>query len=193
MHWANRKTCSLLTPVMGIGFLIPYVIGMAVGQTHAMVLYAGFVTGWFFTLCLAMTPLNIIWGIRGGQEFKKPFGLFAFVYAVLHGFAYLVDESCDLAAFAQNGVAVTGALATLIMLPLALTSTSWAMRKMGKNWKRMQRMVYLAAILIAAHMLMDGLPFGLVILALLVVRIPPVRRYLVQRRGKFRHEELASL
>lgn len=190
MRGTNRKTFSLLTKIMGVGFLIPYVIGMAEGHSAMMVHYSGFVTGWFFTLCLVMTPLNIIWGIRGGQGFKKPFGLLAFAYAVLHGFAYLVDRDLELATFTQNGMIVAGVLATLIMLPLALTSTPWAMRKLGKHWKPLQRMVYLAAVLVTAHV---GLPLGLLLLALLVVRLPPVRQHWTQRRSRFHRKEIASM
>lgn len=193
MQWANRKTFSILTPAMGVGFLIPYFVGMMAGHTHTVMLYSGYVTGWFFILCLSMTPLHIIWGIHAGQGYKKPFGLFAFAYAVLHGFVFLVHEGYDLAAFFKDGFILTGMLATLIMLPLAVTSTPWAIRKMGKNWKRLQRMVYVAAVLIAAHMLMSGVPFGLLIPILLAVRLPPVRRLLNQRRKGSRHRRFAEL
>jgi sulfoxide reductase heme-binding subunit YedZ len=176
-----------LTPIMAVGFLVLYIAGMAAGQTHAMVIYSGIVAGWFFTLCLAMTPLYIIWNVRSGQKFKKPFGLLAFVYTMLHGFAYLVDENYDLAALTRNPSIVNAVLATLIMLPLALTSTPGAMRRMGKNWKRLQRMTYLAAILIVLHSRI----FGLVLLILLMVRLPPVRHYLIQRRSKSTHKEPA--
>lgn len=188
MQWVNRKTFSLLMPIMAIGLLILWITQMVAGHTTAALHLSGWAAGCFLTLCLAMTPLSIVWNIRGGQGFKKPLGLIAFVYAVLHGIAYLADQDYDLTAFTKNGAVIAGVLATLIMLPLACTSTPWAMRKMGKNWKRLQRGVYLAAILAAAHM---GSPLSLILLVLLAVRLAPVRHYLIQRRSKPRHEELA--
>jgi sulfoxide reductase heme-binding subunit YedZ len=167
-----------LLPIAGFGLLIPWIIEMAAGHTLVMVHYTGWVAACFFILCIAMTPLSIIWNIRSGQKFKKPLGLFAFGYSVLHGIAYLVDQDYNVAAFTENGHIVAGVLAVLIMLPLACTSTPWAMRKMGKNWKRMQRWVYLAAILIAAHIVS---PLSFLIVALLAVRLAPVRHYFVQR------------
>ncbi len=198
MQWANRKTFSMLVPIMGVGMLIPYIAGMLSGRARMLVHYSGLATGLFFTLCLLMTPLYIIWGIRGGQGFKKPFGLFAFVYSVLHAFAYLVYKEFDFAAFVENEFVITGVLAMLVMLPLALTSTPWAMRKLGKNWKRMQRLTYVAAVLFAAHMFftdhisMLRYTVGLLILVLLAIRLSPLRKSLIQRHIGSRRRVLDS-
>jgi sulfoxide reductase heme-binding subunit YedZ len=75
-----------------------------------------------------------------------------------------------------------GLLAFLLLLPLAVTSTRWWMKKLGKNWKRLHRLVYLAAVLAVLHFfwLVKGdwrrpLAYAVVLSTLLLARTPPAR------------------
>ena len=84
-----------------------------------------------------------------------------------------------------------GVLAFLILVPLAITSTrGWATR-LGRNWKRLHRLVYLAALLAGVHFLWAvkadvraPLLYGAALAALLIARIPAVQRGLRARRAR---------
>lgn len=123
--------------------------------------YITLATGWWalFILVstLAITPLRKLtkqaWLIR----FRRLLGLFAFFYATLHLITYVwLDkfwEWRDMLRDIQKRPFITaGMVAFLAMLPLAVTSTSWAIRKMGgKNWNLLHRLIYLSAIAGVVH------------------------------------------
>jgi sulfoxide reductase heme-binding subunit YedZ len=110
----------------------------------------------FLCVTLAITPLQIITQWRGMADYRQLFGLCAFFYATLHLLAYLVVDH----ALAWHMIAVDiiqspyiwfGVLAYIIILLLALTSGKWAKKRMGKNWKRLHRFIYLAAVAAIFH------------------------------------------
>jgi sulfoxide reductase heme-binding subunit YedZ len=138
-------------------------------------------------LTLACTPANTLFGFKQALRVRRALGLYAFLYASLHFATFVwLDYGFDLkllveAVFAQRYV-VVGFIAGLILLALALTSTRGWQRRLGKNWKRLHRLVYLAGILAAVHfawLVKDvrvPLQYGAVLALLLVLRIPRVRR-----------------
>jgi sulfoxide reductase heme-binding subunit YedZ len=78
---------------------------------------------------------------------------------------------------------LVGFATLLILTPLAITSTRGWMKRLGKRWKRLHQLVYLAGILAAAHYtwvvkadLREPLAFGLAVGLLLLARLPAVRR-----------------
>jgi sulfoxide reductase heme-binding subunit YedZ len=86
---------------------------------------------------------------------------------------------------AEKRYILAGLSAFLIILPLAITSFDWWKKRLGKNWKRLHRLVYLAALLVVLHYtwlvksdIRVPLLYGLGIVILLVLRIPAVRRKL---------------
>jgi sulfoxide reductase heme-binding subunit YedZ len=79
----------------------------------------------------------------------------------------------------------------MILLPLALTSNQWAVRTLRKNWKRLHRLVYLAAILVVIHYvwlvksdIREPLLYGALVIFLLALRVPNIRRYVTGLRGR---------
>ena len=138
----------------------------------------------FLLISLAMTPLHIVFNWRGGLPLKKSTGLWAFAFSVLHLLFFAVQKGTILAAFSDFFV-IIGLIPILIMLPLAITSTNWWMRTLGKWWKPLHKMVYVAGITAAIHTVMAGNPLlaGLIVAAL-VVRIPSVRQWFVQRHQR---------
>jgi DMSO/TMAO reductase YedYZ heme-binding membrane subunit len=175
------KTAAQLS---GVVLLIPSILLIIFEGGKAAVSVTGIITGLFLILCLAMTPLHIIWGIRGGLACKKPFGLYAFGFSVVHGIAHLKANEFALSSLTAETGIMAGVIAALIMLPLALTSNEWAMRKLGKNWKRLQSMSYVVGLLVAAHSFMLGYPIGIIFILLLAVRLPPIRKYFLKRRDR---------
>lgn len=110
----------------------------------------------FLLLSLAMTPLRLIlkktWPIR----FRRMLGLYSFFYACLHFSVYLF---LDLGSYwSQIGADIikrpfitVGFTAWLLLIPLALTSTQWMMRKLKKNWLQLHKLVYAIGILGVVH------------------------------------------
>ena len=148
-------------------------------------------------LTLALTPLSRASGQAWPLAFRRMTGLFAFAYAILHVVSYFaLDLVFDWRALAEDLLErpyIMFGMATLALLtPLALTSTRKAVRRLGAvRWKRLHRLVYLAAIFAAAHFLLlakGDLPeaqvYALVILALLLARLVRMRRSAPARRGR---------
>lgn len=112
----------------------------------------------FLLLSLAMTPFRRWTGWAGFIRYRRMLGLFAFFYASLHLTIYVVLDLgaywADLLTDIQKRPYMTvGFAAWLILLPLAVTSTRGMMRRLGRNWQRLHRLVYLAGILAALHFL----------------------------------------
>jgi sulfoxide reductase heme-binding subunit YedZ len=133
---------------------------------------------------LAITPLRRASGQLWLVQYRRLVGLFAFFYACLHLLIYLVlDQSFSVPAMvediAKRPFITMGALAWLCLLPLAVTSTQKWMRRLGRNWSRLHRLVYLAALAGAVHFywlvkLDKHLPmrYLMVLAILLAVRVP---------------------
>jgi sulfoxide reductase heme-binding subunit YedZ len=150
------------------------------------------------TLSLACTPVysllrrigdKHLQGIRRQvMQVRRPLGLYAFLYAGLHlltfvgldyGFALgLVVEEIRGKRFIQIGLT-----AFLILVPLAITSTQGWRKRLGRRWKRLHRLAYLAALFAVLHFvwlvkadLRRPLTYGAVVVLLLVARVPWTRK-----------------
>jgi len=112
-----------------------------------------------FLLCsLAMTPLQRLSGWAGWISFRRQLGLWAFAYAVLHLSAYLyfllgLDFSSFGAELVERPYITVGAVALMGLLALAATSTRWSMRKLGRRWKQLHRLVYPVLLLVLLDMM----------------------------------------
>ena len=109
-------------------------------------------------LGLALTPLRRIIGQAWPIRFRRLVGLYAFFYACLHLATWLV---LDLGGFwmqvfddlAKRPYIMLGFAAWLSLLPLAITSTRGWMRRLGRRWGQLHKLVYLAGVLAVAHYL----------------------------------------
>ncbi len=145
-------------------------------------------------LTLACTPLNTLFGFKRGLRVRRALGLYTFLYVSLHFATFVwLDYGLDLsllqeAIFAQRYV-VVGFAAGLILLALAITSTRGWQRRLGRNWKRLHRLIYLASVLAVVHFawlvkdLREPLRYGVVVALLLLLRIPRVRKALSRTRS----------
>ena len=116
--------------------------------------------GWWallwLTVTLGLTPLRRVTGWAWVQRFQRPLGLFAFAYAAMHFLTYaLLDQAGAWGQIPGDLVKrpfiVVGMLTLLILLALAITSTKGWQRRLKAGWKRLHRLVYLAAILGVIH------------------------------------------
>ena len=107
---------------------------------------------------LAVTPLRRITGWHKLVRYRRMLGLFAFFYATVHLAIYLV---IDLGGFwsqlfteiAKRPYITVGFLAWLLLVPLAITSTQGMMRRLGRNWGRLHKLVYLIGLCAVLHFL----------------------------------------
>ena len=112
----------------------------------------------FLLLSLAITPVRRLTKWNRIIGYRRTFGLFAFFYAFLHLTSYVVlDRYFDWSGVwedvAKRPFITAGMLAFALMVPLAVTSTKGWIRRMGKRWTQLHRLVYLAAIAAAVHYL----------------------------------------
>ena len=146
-------------------------------------------------LSLACTPANTLFGWRFALKIRRPLGLYAFLYAFGHFLTFAgLDYGFDLdllpEAILEKPFILIGATALLILTALAVTSFQWWMKRLGKNWKRLHKLIYLAAPLVVLHFawsqkgdllrlqgdILQPLVFGLIVGVLLLLRVPAIRR-----------------
>ncbi len=145
---------------------------------------------------LAITPLRRITGLLWLVQYRRMLGLFAFFYGTLHMLTYLVlDQSFNLVAMAadvtKRPFIFAGTFSFLLMVPLALTSTQRAIRRMGKRWQKLHQLIYLSAVAGVVHFYwvvkLDHTPpliFAWILAVLLVYR---VAYRLWERRRRMSH------
>ncbi len=108
-----------------------------------------------FTLCI--TPLRKLLKLPDLIRFRRMLGLFAFFYVCLHFLTYLgPDQSFDLAGMwkdvAKRPYITVGFTAFVLLIPLAITSTTgWIRRLGGKRWQMLHRAIYVAAVCGVIH------------------------------------------
>jgi sulfoxide reductase heme-binding subunit YedZ len=110
----------------------------------------------FLTLSLAVTPLRRLTGRHEFVKLRRMLGLFAFFYACLHLSTWvMLDWFFDFASMASDVIdrpfITMGMTTFLLLLPLALTSTAGMIRRLGKRWQRLHRLVYVAGITAVVH------------------------------------------
>jgi methionine sulfoxide reductase heme-binding subunit len=188
----NRSTLILLKTLTWTACLIPVarlvwgaiINNLGPDPTATITFSTGYTTLMLLTITLAITPVRRLvprlgWIIR----FRRLLGLFAFFYATLHLFTYIalyagfnvhaMIDDIDKRRFITMGVT-----AWLLLLPLALTSTNWSIRKLGgKRWARLHMLIYAAAVCGVIHYwwqvktgVLTPMRFTIVVALLLVVR-----------------------
>lgn len=152
---------------------------------------------------LAMTPLRLVTGWGWPALLRRLLGLFAFAYATMHFAVWiLLDHFFNWGQMAEDLVKrpyiTMGMLALLGLVPLAATSTTGMIRRLGaRNWKRLHRLVYVVGVLAALHFVwlakvgrMDQYVHGAVLGVLLAVRAADALRRLARRRREERFPAL---
>ena len=113
----------------------------------------------FLLITLAVTPLRKLTGQPWLIRYRRMFGLFAFFYVTLHFLTYIwLDKFFNvhdmLADIAKRKFITVGFTGFVLLIPLALTSTSgWIRRLGGKRWQALHRLIYAAAICGVIHYL----------------------------------------
>lgn len=154
-------------------------------------------------LSLLCTPLNTLFGWKEPLKRRRALGLYAFMYATIHVLIFLdldygLAWSLILQSIIEKPYIIFGLITFLLLIPLAATSfDAWKIR-LKKNWKRLHQTVYLIAPLAVLHFALSKkgdifqlqgditrpLVYGLVVLVLLLLRIPKIRKSLASFRTR---------
>lgn len=139
---------------------------------------------------LSVTPLRKLTGQGWLIRVRRLLGLFAFFYACLHFTTYIwLDQFFDLHSIAKDiakrPFITVGFAAFVLLVPLALTSTNAMMKRLGRNWQKLHRLVYPIAVLGVVHYLWlvkkditSPLIYGLVLSLLFLMRLPAISQRL---------------
>jgi len=144
-----------------------------------------------------MTPLRSMTGLTVWIKLRRMFGLFCFSYACIHfSIWFWLDQNLNIQSMWNDVVKrpfITMGFLTLVLLtPLALTSNQWALRRLGRRWTVLHKLVYLIACTAILHYwwhkagkndLGTVSIYGAVIFLLLICRIPAVRNTLQDYRS----------
>lgn len=153
-----------------------------------IVLFTGEWAIYFLFITLAVTPLRRLFNFKNVhfrwlQIHRRMLGLFTLFYAILHVLAFFVFIlGLDLSRFGKELVERPYILVTIpaiiLLIALGITSTKAMMRKLGKNWIRLHKSIYLIALLAWVHVFMqvrssyfEAVLFGLILLGLLLPRL----------------------
>ena len=114
---------------------------------------SGALSGRLLVLALAITPLRLLFGPRGWIRWllarRRAIGVASFLYAALHGGCWAFGHGW-FANLTRLDIGL-GWLALVVMVPIAMTSNDWAMARLRHQWKTVQRLAYVSAIVMVMH------------------------------------------
>lgn len=183
--WRFAKISVFSVCLLPFAFLLNDAVSDALGPDPIETMH--FRTGdWtlrFLLITLACTPLKLLCNWKFQLRFRRMLGLFAFFYASLHFSVYFgLDLSFSWAQIVdevpQSPYVLVGLAAYLLLIPLAATSTRKMVQRLGKNWKKLHRLVYATACFGVIHFfwlvkadLSEPSIYALILAVLLGIRI----------------------
>jgi sulfoxide reductase heme-binding subunit YedZ len=109
----------------------------------------GEISAQLMIVAMMITPLRMLFPrsrfVAGMLRYRRGVGVAAFCYALAHTVLYIIDMGTLRSIFDEFlsfGI-WTGWLAVFLLVPLAITSNNWSVRRLGRNWKTLQRVIYL--------------------------------------------------
>jgi sulfoxide reductase heme-binding subunit YedZ len=195
-NWHRALAHALaLTPLAGlaIGYLRD---DLTVDPVRFANLRTGAVGMLLLVTAFACTPVATLTGWRQATQLRRPLGLYAFLYIALHLALYAVydgelDMELILRDLGERRAMAIGLASFLLLVPLALTSTAGWQRRLGRSWRTLHWLIYLAVPLGVLHyywldrdIKTAPLRYAAVVAALLALRLRPVRRAIVRLRQR---------
>lgn len=199
-----RTAVNILAPIPLVVLTWAYFTNrLTINPIQTATQYAGDIAIIFLLLCLACSPVNTLFDVPKVLKLRRPLGLWSFYYACIHMLTYVgLDYGFDFKLFNldnSNKFYIYLGIITLTLLS-ALAFTSYKKWKviLGKSWKRLHKLVYLAGIVAVWHLTLvikgdllslmgniwKPLAAGGVLLLALILRIPPVKAWVIQERRK---------
>jgi sulfoxide reductase heme-binding subunit YedZ len=175
--------------------LLPH--NLTANPIQAMQQRTGLAAATLLLLTLTVTPMSSVFGWKEPIRHRRALGLYTFMYACIHVLIF-IDLDYGLAwslivqTIFQKPYILLGATAFMLLIPLAMTSFDVWKARMGKRWKKLHGLIYWIAPIVLLHFglskkgnflalqgdILKPLIYSLVFLVLLMLRFPPVRRWI---------------
>lgn len=179
-----RRVIIFVLSLIPILWLVFKALTQQLGADPAksIVLFTGTWTIYFLFITLCVTPARRLLGWNWLAIHRRMLGLFALFYALLHVTAYVtfilgLDVGRILTELVKRPYIIVGAPAVLILVILGVTSTKAMMRRLGKHWIKIHKLIYLAVVLAWIHIFwqvrasyQDAILYGAIIVMLLSIR-----------------------
>jgi sulfoxide reductase heme-binding subunit YedZ len=207
--WKSLKVAVFLASLWPFGLLVAGAFGVAgvslgANPVEALIHRSGKWGLNFLLITLAVTPLRRLTGWNWLIRFRRMLGLFAFFYAVVHFTVYaVIDQRLALGVIVEDILErpyiTVGMTALLMLIPLAATSTKGMVRRLGRRWQRLHRLIYVIAPLGVWHYywqekqdVLEPLIYAAVLAFLLGYRIAYRRRRLPPARRQSLRADVAA-
>ena len=177
---------SLLVPLLFLTYdLLSGRLG--VDPMRAIEKSLGVTAIYILILTLCITPFSVLTGINF-IRFRRVFGLMSFFYIILHFSTWLLLDMqlrwVEIAeSLTRKPFIVFGMMGFLLLIPLAATSNNYSMKRLGKYWQKLHKLIYVAIILGGIHYLMmektlqnDAIITFIIIIALISLRFFKIRK-----------------
>lgn len=215
--WRNRPT--LLQVAVHVGAWIPLAVllfdfltnQLSVNPIQAAEKRTGNIALILLVLSLACTPVNLLFHFPQALKVRRALGLYGYFYAAMHlliftGLDYGFDPQQLLQAFTEKVYIIAGLTAFILLTSLAITSSRYWKKRLGKGWKRLHQSIYAINLIVVLHFawslkgdllrlhgeIARPVLAGVIILALLVFRIPAVRRSVAGQRRQNTHQAITA-
>ncbi len=186
-----RLFIFLMAPIpVGLWLYQAWIFALGPDPGKVLVDRLGLGALWFLLITLSMTPLQKLTGWGGWIAGRRQLGLWCFTYVVLHISGYAVfllglDMQQLLIDLGKRPYIFVGALGFSGLLALAVTSNKFSIRRLGKRWKRLHRLVYAILTIALLHMLWvvradmaEWSGYAVAGALLMLLRVPPLVRLL---------------
>ena len=177
---------SLLVPLLFLAYdLLSGQLG--VDPMRAIEKSLGVTAIYILILTLCITPFSLLTGINF-IRFRRAFGLMSFFYIILHFSTWLLLDMqlrwVEIAeSLTRKPFIVFGMMGFLLLIPLAATSNNYSMKRLGKYWQKLHKLIYVAIILGGIHYLMmektlqnDAIITFIIIIVLISLRFFKIRK-----------------
>jgi sulfoxide reductase heme-binding subunit YedZ len=204
---------TLFQIAVHIGSLIPFIVlvwdyytnNLTYNPLQEATIRTGKTALTLVILSLACTPINTVFGFKQVIKVRRPLGVYAFFYALLHFYIFIgIDYGFNLTYIwedlAEKRYILVGLSAFLILIPLAITSTKGWQKRLKRSWTKLHKLVYLAGVLVVIHYIWvvktdirQPLVYGGILVILFILRIPAVKNWVIKTKfhSYFSHLKLA--
>ncbi len=177
--------------VLGLNYLLD---NLPINMNRYLMLRAGTIGLILLVASLACTPINTLFGWPRVVQIRRVLGLYGFMYVVFHLLVYaMLDNELNFDLIWRDiwerPSMLVGLVGFVVLIPLVITSTKGWQRRLGPRWRALHKLVFLATPLSVLHYYwLDRdfvdvpLTYAAIVGILLFLRLPPVRRTIVQTR-----------
>ncbi len=151
------KASALAILFWVIQFLYMYLYAVPGQLERSIILASSYSGATLIGIALMIGPIAVLWPKHNYVQHRRTFGVWGFTFIISHVVWVLIYYQFTLQSFLSNldpftNAIIFGALAFICYIPMYLTSTDWAVSRLGfRNWKTIHRIVYIAFLLSTLH------------------------------------------